>query len=74
MNGFRYDSEQKKITIEDDTSVVNWEFVEQETANEAGKMFNNNESCKDIDAFLLTNGCKRYWRYKSEHPKTGNNQ
>lgn len=37
MNGFRYDSEQKKITIEDDTSVVNWEFVEQETANEAGK-------------------------------------
>lgn len=40
MSGF-YDSEQKKITIGDCTSVVIWEYVEQEIANETGKMFNN---------------------------------
>ena len=60
MNGFRYDPKQKKITIEDNTSVVIWEDVEQEIANEAGKMFSSNKTCKDIDSFLLKNGCKRF--------------
>lgn len=60
MNGFNYDLEQKKITIEDCTSVVIWEFVEQEIAEEAGKMFNSSKACKAVDAFLVKNGCKRY--------------
>lgn len=65
MNGFSYDLEQKKITIEDDTSVVIWESVEQEIADKAGEMYKNN----NIDAFLLKNGCKRSWGYKNEHDK-----
>lgn len=66
MNGFSYDSEQKKITIEDGTSVVIWESVKQEITNELGEMFKNNKTCKDIDTFLLKNGCKRFWGYKNQ--------
>ena len=69
MNGFSYDLEQKKITIEDDTSVVIWESVEQEIADKADEMCNSGKTCKDIDAFLLKNGCKRGWGYKNEHDK-----
>lgn len=69
MNGFSYDLGQKKITIEDDISVVTWESVEQEIADKAGEMYNSDKTCKDIDAFLVKNGCKRCWGYKNEHDK-----
>lgn len=65
MNGFSYAPTQKKITIEDCTSVVIWESVGQEIADEAGEMYKNNQ---DIDAFLRKNGCSRYWRYKNQLP------
>ena len=66
MNGFSYDLGQKKITIEDDISVVIWESVEQEIADKADEMYKNNN---DIDTFLLKNGCKRCWGYKNKHDK-----
>jgi hypothetical protein len=57
-NGFSYDESRKTITIVDGTSIVNWENVEKNVADEAGTMFGKSES---IDRFLLQNGCKRYW-------------
>jgi hypothetical protein len=57
MNGFHYDLEQKKITITDNTTVVIWENVEKEIADEAGKMFGDSKS---IDNYLHQNNCKRF--------------
>ena len=61
MNGFNYNPEQKRITITDDTSIVIWENVEKEIADEAGKMFNDS---KTFDKYLLQNNCQRFWSYK----------
>ena len=61
MNGFNYNPGQKKITITDDTSIVIWENVEKEIADEAGKMYND---LKTFGNYLLQNNCQRFWRYK----------
>ena len=61
MNGFNYNQKQKKITITDDTTIIIWENVEKEIADEAGKMYNE---FKSIDNYLLQNNCKRFWSYK----------
>jgi len=61
MNGFNYNPEQNKITITDDTSIVIWENVEKEIADEAGKMYNDSIT---FDNYLIKNNCQRFWRYK----------
>ena len=61
MNGFNYNPEQKKITITDGTTIVIWENVEKEIADEAGKMYRDSIS---LDNYLLQNNCKRFWGYK----------
>jgi hypothetical protein len=60
INGFNYDDNQKKITITDDYTVVVWENVERNVAEEAARMYGQAES---IDNFLVKNNCKRYWGY-----------
>jgi hypothetical protein len=58
MNGFSYDEDEKKIRITDTTTVVVWENVEKNVAEEAAKMYGKSES---IDDFLIKHNCKRYW-------------
>ena len=61
MNGFKYDSDNKVIQIDDNTTSVIWVNVEADVGMQAAKMYENSES---IDSLLIQHNCKRYWGYK----------
>jgi hypothetical protein len=57
-NGFSYDPINKTITIIDGTSTVVWKKVEADVAEEAARRYGLSEN---IDDFLRSKGCERYW-------------
>jgi hypothetical protein len=62
MNGFSYDEGEKKIRIVDGYTLVVWENVEKNIAEEALKLYGES---KNIDIFLMQHNCKRLRGYKS---------
>jgi hypothetical protein len=59
VNGLNYDEKEKRIVIQDNKHLEIWDFVEEDTYEEAFKLF---DVRKDFEAFLLSKDCKRSWQ------------